>query len=447
MTRSRSLRTALAVALTAVIAPIAAGSAGATPPPISAASFGMHWINTSHPYPALSFGSARMWDMGVKWIDLQPTAPAATLPAGVVPPATVEGQPGPQAISGWDPNVLSRLDGIIDTFRSHNVDPMITLGMTPTWAARNCQHVYSGVDWGRQTCAPVDTSIDGPWGRYVRTLAARYQGKVKYFELWNEPSLHNGYNDSLAALGQMTATAHTILHSYGELLVAPSIVFTNGSPKIGLSWLDSFLRQPGAKSFDVAGFHLYADDTASRAGYGPEWVLDQLAAARKVLARYNLHLPVWDTEVNVGRTITHTTFIGTRGAAAVARTYVLNLEYGVARTFWYAADDRDWGGTWMENSNYQSLTAAGYAERELYSLLVGARPNGCSRKTLGTHKWNYTCVFKLSSGKHLHVVWTTGRTFTYHAPSGTQRVLSVTGGKLRGSRFRVGATPLYVIGR
>ena len=447
MNRRRSLRSALAVALLAVVAPVVAGSAGAAPPPISSASFGMHWIDPSHPYPALSFGAARLWGPNVQWVNLQPTAPAASLPAGVYPPGAAAGDPGPQEVSGWDPNALSLLDNLVDTYVAHHVDPMITLGMTPTWAARDCQHVWSGIDWGRQTCAPVDTSVDGPWGRYVRTLAARYQGKVKYFELWNEPSLHNGFNGPISVLAQMAATAQSVLHSYGELLVAPSIVFTNGSPKVGLSWLNSFLSQPGGRSFDVAGFHLYADDTASRAGYGPEWVLDQLAAARQVLAKHNMHPPVWDTEVNVGRTQTHTTFTGTLGAGMVARTFVLNLEYGVARTFWYAPDDRAWGGTWMENGDYHSLTAAGYAERELYTLLVGARPNGCSRASKGAHKWNYTCTFKLSSGKHLRVVWTTGRTFAYQAPHGTQRVLSVTGGKLRGSKFRVGATPIYVIGR
>jgi hypothetical protein len=444
---SGRLRLAVAIAATSVVAPMAVDHADAAPAKITAQSFGMHWLDTSHPYPAMPFGSARMWDMGVKWVDLQPSAPAVALPAGVEPPAATAGDPGPQSVSGWDPNVLSRLDSLVDTFRSHGADPMITLGMTPAWAARDCQHVIGGVDWGRQTCAPKDTSIDGPWGRYVRTLAARYQGKVKYFELWNEPSLHNGYNDSIALLGQMTATAHAILHSFGELLVAPSIVFTNGSPKVGLSWLTTFLNQAGARSFDVAGFHLYADDKTAHAGWGPEWVMGQLAAARRVLARFGMHVPVWDTEVNVGRVMTHTTFSGTAGAAEVARTFLLNLENGVQRTYWYAADDRSWGGTWMESSNFHTLTPAGLAERTLYGLLVGARPYGCARKTVGAHRWNYICRFRLANGKTLRAVWTTGRTFRFTVPRGTQSVRSVTNGRIRGKRLRVGSAPVYVIGR
>src|SRR5438270_4797151 len=68
-------------------------SATPVPPPISAAAFGMHYLDIAHPYPPLPFGTARVWDMGVTWADLQPA------------PGT------------WDQAALAKLDGIVATFR------------------------------------------------------------------------------------------------------------------------------------------------------------------------------------------------------------------------------------------------------------------------------------------------------------------------------------------
>src|SRR5207248_2905563 len=170
--------------------------------------------------------------------------------------------------------------------------------------------------------------------------------------LWNEPSLHNGYNDSPRTLAKMQASAQKIVHAYGAKLVSPGIGFTDGNPKHGLRWLNTFLHYPGGKSFDIVGFHLYPADAPAKAGYGPEWSISTLASARSVLRSNGIGgRPLWNTETNVGRLPAHIQFFGTRGAGMVARTYLLATENNVARTIWYAADDRHWGGTWLENSD------------------------------------------------------------------------------------------------
>jgi hypothetical protein len=402
-----------------------ASPAGAAPAKISPRAFGLHYLTIGHPKP-LAFGSARVWDMGVGWKDLQPTR------------------------GSWSSGALANLDNIVSDFRAHGAEPMITLGMTPHWAATACHHRSGGVDWGYWTCAPKSTSSSGAWGSYVRMLAKRYQGKVRYFELWNEPSLRNGYNGSIRKLAGMQAVARRIVHQYGAKLVSPGVPFTNGSPQNGLNWLQAFLSKPGGKQFDVVGLHLYPTDAIAKAGYGPEWTMEQLAAARKVLRRHHItKKQVWNTEVNVGRAATGARFTGRRGAAQVARTFVLGTQNHVARTFWYAADDRSWGGTWLENSSYRSLTDAGRAYRTARNLLVGARPYGCSRTTQGAHHWRYTCRYHLANGKNMLAVWSTGGAFSYHGPRHTSSVVSVVGGRHGASmhtRFSVGGAPLYVIG-
>lgn len=434
-------------ALAATVAvPISA--VAAMRPVISSAGFGMHYLGLGdHPYPALPFGSARIWDMGVTWADLQPHPPTAR-----VSTVTGDALPVDPVPAGFSRAAVARLDGIVKTYVKRHVAPVLTLGVTPAWAARQCNYTTNGQDWGIRTCAPRDTGATGPWARYVRFLANRYRGQIRYFETWNEPSLQGSYNDSPVTLAAMQRTAYRILRRYGDRLISPGVPFTNGDVKNGVTWLRQFLQAPGGKSFDIVGLHLYATDRATRAGVAPEWSIGTaLPAARQVLKTFHLEQrPIWNTEYNIGRVIRRTGYQGTAtGAAMIARYYVLANEAGVARTFWYAVDDRKWGGTWLENSGLNGVTTAGRGYRSVARLLLGTVPLGC-RKPRAHRMGTYTCRFGTSTGHPtLIVAWTTGRRHRVRAPAGTIARVTVTGRRSRayaGCRVTVSSTPVYLIG-
>src|SRR5947207_7193439 len=82
--------TALALPLTSLDASASASTA------ISSRQFGMHYTNTSDPL-LLSFGSGRVWDMGVTWKDLQPTSGATNATALARLDSIVNGFPGHRA--------------------------------------------------------------------------------------------------------------------------------------------------------------------------------------------------------------------------------------------------------------------------------------------------------------------------------------------------------------
>src|SRR5206468_246529 len=95
------------------------------------------------------------------------------------------------------------------------------------------------------------------------------------------------------------------------------------------------------------------------------------AAKKAVSVTHTPSRAIWDTEHNVGRKPANDGYKeSAQGAWVVARTYVLAAQYHVARTFWYGADDRAWGGTWLEKSNYSSLTYAATGYKVVRSLLV-----------------------------------------------------------------------------
>lgn len=432
--------TATSASTTAVAqsGPVGGSTGGATVPGgIAAWAFGMHYLGYgSHPYPVMPFRSARIFDTGVTWADLQPHSQRY-----------------------WNKSTLARLDGIMSAFRAHHVQPLLVLGMTPYWARSACR-TYG---YPKTTCGPKYTGLRSPWANYVRFLAHRYHGT--YFETWNEPNLKNGYNDSISKLARLQATAYTVIHNArtGDGLVSPTVAVTSGNP---FGWLRTFFHATGGKRFDVFGLHLYPSDPAAKGGYGPEWSIGALQQARSVLRASGLgRKPVWDTEANVGRhqfspsggcvphsrtypCLSRTFGGGWGGAAMVARMYVLQLSANVKRIMWYAADDRQWGGTWMEQSNYHWLTYAGKAEVNAYNLLVNARPRGCS-SVLRSHVRRYTCRFHLANGRNMLVKWTTGGSYYFRTPRGTSRWYNAIGGTRAmggGHSVKIGSVPQYFVG-
>src|SRR3954463_11071875 len=124
---TRRLATVVAAAVVASPAlALPATQASASVPAISPSAFGMHYLSTSHAFK-VAFASARLWDMGVAWKDLQPDAPTFTAGlAGVTPDSRTD---------GFNPAGVAGLGRIVRTYVGRHVDPMITLGMTPSWAA------------------------------------------------------------------------------------------------------------------------------------------------------------------------------------------------------------------------------------------------------------------------------------------------------------------------
>ncbi len=421
---------------------VASGSATPSPtaaapvhgPTITATAFGMHWLDPTRSTVAkLRFGSLRVvGGNAITWPLLQPTQDTT--------------------LSSSNPEVRA-LDALVATQRSRGVRPMITFGPTPTWiadAGPSCRHVDStGHDWGTTTCAPLGdvSKPSNPWYAYVSFLAQRYAGKAD-FEMWNEPSLMNGYNGPLRKLAAMQGVAYGIVHHYGGRLVSASIPFTNGPPTNGYTWLRDFLRSPGGSSYDVLGVHLYPADGAARSGDGPEWsVTTGLTYARKAVADAGVPVrPIWDTEHNVGRVPAHTGYQGTaQGAAMLARTYLLLLSSGVQRVYWYAADDRAWSGTWLFGTDERTLTPAGTAYNVLDRLLVGAVASGCTVSANGLH----VCRFRLASGSPMTAMWVPHGTAQAPVPAGAKRTMDVMGStsSVGAARtVRVTTAPIYFTG-
>lgn len=226
--------------------------------------FGMHvnQLGVHHNWPGMGTKIMRLWNTGTTWRDIQKTK-------GV-----------------WDFSTGGglRLDKYVAYISKSDPQASIlyTLGQTPQWAS-STPTVPSAFGLGAGG-APADMD---DWRAYVRTLARRYAGRIRYWELWNEPDFIGTYNGTTANLVEMARIAkeELVAADPNNKLVSPG--FTVGQ---GMAALNAFLLAGGGAHSDIIGFHFYYSTN-------PESIrvsMDNVRGIMKTLGQDAK--PLWNTE-------------------------------------------------------------------------------------------------------------------------------------------------------
>jgi hypothetical protein len=331
---------------------------------IPASYFGMHIHHLAYPgptpWPNVPVPQWRLWDANVTWADLQPA----------------KGQ--------WR---FENLDGYVSLAKQHGTGLLLTLGGSPTWASAKPQlqsSYYPGF-----TAEPANIE---DWREYVRTVVARYKGRIQAYEIWNEPNLTDFWSGSIDQMLMLTREASQIIRNVDPqaLVVSPSATTAYGIP-----WLAEFLKKGGGQYVDVIGFHFYVE-----AQLPPEEMLTIIQRVQQVLADNGLaDKPVWNTETGW---LPPAKFDSDELAAAfLARAYIVNWAAGVQRFYWYA-----WDNQYVRLITYKedtrTVTPAGRAYEIIQRWIVGTTMNGCTESA--EHTW--TCQLK-RNGKSQWIVWNT----------------------------------------
>jgi hypothetical protein len=306
----------------ASFAPLEGEDPGAGIPP---EFFGLHIHHLDVPYkqgasswPFIPFGSWRLWGAYVEWKDLEPQ----------------KGQ--------WN---FRRLDRYVDEAVRHDIELLLTLGRTPQWASARPNEDCKG-------CAAEPASVED-WKNYVRTVARRYKGKIKFYEIWNEPRFYElervppgtkigYYSGSVGALVELAKAAKEVLaeEDPAARVVSPAFV----SDDLGLRRLAFFFKAGGGKYVDIVSFHYYVDI--------PEKIPVISRKMRSLLTTYQLdRLPIFNTEsgftferddlsVRPGaRKGSFEDILPDRlGAAYVSRSLILGASDALRRFYWFNWD-------------------------------------------------------------------------------------------------------------
>ena len=330
----------------ALLCPVLSFNANAEPLGRNYFGVHIHRPDQDRGWPDIPFGSWRLWDTYVTWSDLEPE----------------EGR--------WE---FLRLDRYVRAANQIGVDLLLPLANTPRWAASRPDEP-SGYRPGNASF-PREMA---KWRRYVRTVAGRYRGKIRYYEIWNEPNIYHHYSGTVEQLVQLACEARQVLREVDPqaILVSPAA----SSGKRGhVEYLNSFLRLGGAACVDVIAHHFYVPDASMIE------LKAMVKAVRRVMRDNGVEaMPLWNTESGLWLSDKSDQKVApylrsggwkridseADGARLVLASLLVARSEGVDRFFWYSWDHRGGLGILDAENGQQKAAADGW--RRAYSAMLGA---------------------------------------------------------------------------
>lgn len=190
------------------------------------------------------------------------------------------------------------IDALVNAHVARGNKILAILSTAPQWAGSNANGT-------RPVGIISDTSL---WEDFVRRAAIRYNGKIKAYEIWNEPNLDNagvgvGWDGAVFNLGRPTqlpyyaqyvqrASTQIRANAPGTLVVAP---VTSSQPNSKTVDIFRSLEQYGTAAYmDVVSFHANAGDDEST-----NTIWSRIGSQLSTLSNRNpsnLNKPIWLTE-------------------------------------------------------------------------------------------------------------------------------------------------------
>jgi hypothetical protein len=358
------------------------------PRPIPESYFNMHvrWGETTLYWPQARFHSWRVITGETAWYSLEPEK-------GV-----------------WK---FGALDRAVARAQDKGVEILFTLGYPARWAAD------TGLrrEWNPGYALPPRSMAD--WEDYLRQVVRRYKGRIKYYELMNEPlftevdeSWRSTRDFPVATMVEMARIASRVIRKIDP---EARLVSMSPSGKLnGVKQVDAFLKAGGGEYVDVVGFHFYAP--------GPEHIPGLVNALRSTLVKSGRpHLEIWNTESGFyidgpdiphgksKRPAHHPLYSPELGAAAVSRALTLGAASGLRRFYWYSWDIP---GLALAYGRGKEINLAGRAYIKTESWLRGATINEC--RTADDVLW--VCSLN-RGGRQARLVWNTKGARNWEVPA------------------------------
>jgi Glycosyl hydrolase catalytic core len=337
--------------------------------PIPRSYFGIHVKHETQTWPTdVAFGDWRLLDNDVLWRDL-------------------EGKGRKQ----W---TMYHLNDLVGVAEKHHVEPLYTMGFTPTWASARPNETV-----GRGSAAEPKDMQD--WREYVQSLATQYKGRIHDWEIWNEANDKAFYSGSIEQMVKLAQAAYEILKQVdpNNTVIAPSVTYGLQ----GTSWLDSYLKAGGGKYADVIAYHLYVKT--------PEDEVPLIQKIRNVMAANGVeNKPLWNTEtgwaienktgdMSKAKALGLTPISSSEGGAYAIRVLALAWDTGVSRYYWYTWDNQPEAMVEPDGTS----KSAGVALAQGVKWLSGAVMTSCDSDSSGT----WICHLTRDRGYNGYIVWNT----------------------------------------
>lgn len=333
--------------------------------------FGMHILHPDQTaWPRLSFGALRLWDSHTGWAQIN----------------TSDG------VYDWND-----LDDRLKNAQAHGVELLYTFGRTPQWASSRPDDRTCG--YGPGQCAPPNdlqadgTGTDDHWKTFVAAIVKHAAGRIKYWEVWNEPYLLIFWTGTFEQLARLTRDASEIIRSIdgNAVILAPSADASGFRLSEREEWVRKYLGTGAGQYLDGISYHAYTQK--------PEQLINIIGDYKKLLVEYGMgSKPLWDTEGSWGLT---TKVNEAERPGILARFLILQASMGIRQVYWYS-----WNkdvGTLSDDAD--NVLPGGTAYQQVHDWLAGTAfgaPCGESDNI-------WTCeIIKNYGQHHERIVWYSG---------------------------------------
>jgi len=254
----------------------------------------------------------------------------------------------------WDVSAWAKYDRIVDAAERHGVQIIARLDNPPAWSRARGDEP----GWDK---APPDDYDD--FGDFVHAVVSRYRGRVRYYQIWNEPNIYPewGAQDAdPAAYVRLLEIAYRRAKEADPdcvILSAGLAQTTEMGPRnlSDLVYLQRMYEAGAGRWFDVLGAQNYGLWTGpqDRRSSPDRTNYSRVQLLREVMVRHgDAHKPIWVTEVGWNAAPLEL------GHFPYGRTSVeLQAEYTVEA---YRRAQREW--PWMGVMNYWFLRRPSDAE-------------------------------------------------------------------------------------
>ncbi len=289
-------------------------------------------------------GLTRMYQSGFKWVRLWDTG-------------DVWSRHEREGKGKFD---FSATEAKVNEFRRQGFQVLAVLAYTPAWASR---HPEIGYHAGAGAPFPPKNIQD--WKDYCREYMTRFRGRIRCFEVWNEPNTGNAVNLKSGFFRGTVSDYVALLRAAWEVArqVGPEIriVGCSGTGDF-LKWTEAVLAAGGGPFMDVLSFHAYTTPRSPEEA-NLEGRLEQL---HRIMEKHGVgDLPIWNTETGYwldrrrgARPATEKDLLAEAppglapnwkaswpfrpvteadAAAWTVRHYLLNAAHGVRHLFWYSS--------------------------------------------------------------------------------------------------------------
>ena len=262
---------------------------------------------------------------------------------------------------------------------------------------------YAAPKWVSESRVPPATKAGlNVWSRYIRKVVARYRGRIRYHEVWNEPP-NDGVNAKhyLAMLKAAWRAAKD---------ADPNCKIFGLSERYGgnLTWLMAVLNGGGGAYMDAATIHVYVP---------PSQFLCEARKRQRALDEHHVHR-LWINELGTTAYDFSVAYSKKYDCSERKQAAVLVEEFAEARvleswmkTFWFCTyDPRDAahpsGWTWDAGIG---LLYLGFLPKLAYAALAGFASVFDGRKCLGRVANVRERLVQVSFEGPVTVVWPSGR--------------------------------------